>query len=166
MSTKLKVYLSKSKSGNFDELVKLKSRLELLDIEVLEFVGGTYDTKKLLEADILLILPPASKGVHYPTVGRGQFEEIDTFLEKYPNKQILVVTSLEDDDDIITVDEIDSYYEADNEQNWTTNWGILELNQIDNSILNYNIPLKPKTNQSCTKNLTNQAKRILICVKI
>jgi hypothetical protein len=169
MNTKLKVYLSKSKSGNFDELVKLKSRLELLDIEVLEFVGGTYNTDKLLEADILLVLPPIIDNGdtgNWAVVGKGQFEEIEIFtLNKLNNA--LLVTSLEDIDDVITVEEISGVDEITGKyKNWQTNYGQVITNEQSMTILNYNTPLKPKTKLPCTKNLTNQAKHILICVNL
>lgn len=69
-----KVYFSKSKSGNFDDIVKVRNILSKYNIEVIEFMGGTYSSIPLLQSDILLVLPPS-----IDKVGRGQFDQINLF---------------------------------------------------------------------------------------
>jgi len=80
---KLKIYLSKSKQGNMDSLMKTRDLLSKYDIEILEFTGREYNTNKLDEADIVLILPhtlPKAFNYHF-NLGKGQFTEYTRALD-------------------------------------------------------------------------------------
>jgi hypothetical protein len=74
----IKIYLSKSKSGNIDDILKIKKVLSKYEnIEILEFEGGEYNTDKLKEADIVLIIPPTlpKPCTDTFTIGKGQYSE-------------------------------------------------------------------------------------------
>tara|TARA_R110000772_G_scaffold268463_2_gene395654 strand:- start:246 stop:716 length:471 start_codon:yes stop_codon:yes gene_type:complete len=70
-----KVYLSKSKAGDFDTLVKAKSVLKKFDIDLFEFMGGNYTTRLLDNSECNLILPMTLPVTNFFKVGRGQWEE-------------------------------------------------------------------------------------------
>ncbi len=77
---KLKIYISKSKEGRFNDIMKLKGILENFNVEVLEFIGGKYSADKLLSADILLTLPPIRRNLFY--VDKGQYTELNEYTDK------------------------------------------------------------------------------------
>jgi len=83
----MKIYLSKSKVGNFDDLLKVRTLLLEQEIELLEFSGGIYSDKLLLSADLVVMLPInlsdlESRDRDYISVGRGQFDECKLALLK------------------------------------------------------------------------------------
>jgi len=76
MGKPVKVYVIKSKAGNFDLIAHTKHILNTnFNCEVLEFQGGEYTTEKLDQADVVLIVPPHFIEDEWISVGRGQFEE-------------------------------------------------------------------------------------------
>lgn len=97
----IKIYLSKSKSGNIDDILKIKKVLSNYEnIEVLEFEGGEYNTDKLKEADIVLIIPPTLPKPYTDTftIGKGQYSEAVAanvsvlYVISYCSKEINVVS--------------------------------------------------------------------------
>lgn len=83
---KFRIYISKSKQSDFNELLKLKSDLsKFKNIEVLEFQGGNYTPDLLLNADLMILIPPkdsifkSSFDYFYLVVGKGQFEEFSNY---------------------------------------------------------------------------------------
>lgn len=83
MIEKTKIYLSKSKAGDLARVAEIREFLQTLDIELLEFAGGTYNTDLLLTADYLLVDSPLKKEKHGDIggywIGKGQYEEIKAF---------------------------------------------------------------------------------------
>lgn len=80
---KLKIYLSKSKSGDFNQMMQIKSLLNNYDskCEIREFNGGNYSTNLLLSSDIVIMIPRNILDIHpFHTVGRGQYDEIKLAL--------------------------------------------------------------------------------------
>ena len=69
------VYLSKSKAGDFDTLVRAKSTLKKFDVDLVEFMGANYTTRLLDSSDCNLILPMTLSLTKSFKVGRGQWEE-------------------------------------------------------------------------------------------
>lgn len=81
-----KVYISKSKNSNYDDLLKLRSELRKFDdIEIVEFTGGTYSTKQLESCDYCIVVPPNQTNtsrdrvddLEYIVIGKGQYCEIE-----------------------------------------------------------------------------------------
>jgi hypothetical protein len=74
----MKIYLSKSKQGDMDTLMKVRSiLLQYQDVKILEFEGGEYNTNKLLESDFVLIIPPA-----LPSPDKMDYNDWDFFIGK------------------------------------------------------------------------------------
>lgn len=113
------IYLSKSRAGNFDDIIKVKNYLNNYDCIVTEFTGGIYSDEKLWKADHLVILPPILEKYEY--VGRGQYEEFikiteDRSKEYYP----FIITSF--DDKNVPFGTFSNKIEIIN-NNWTTDYG-------------------------------------------
>ena len=114
-----RIYFSKSRAGNFDDILKVKNYLSQYDCEIIEFTGGIYTPEKLDSADLLLILPPELDRFEF--VGRGQFEEFGRALNDVGKWELpFLITDITaegipfgvliDDGDII-------------DKNWTTDYG-------------------------------------------
>lgn len=124
---KYKIYISKSKQSDFNQLLKLKSDLfKFKNIEVLEFQGGTYNTDLLLSADLVIFIPPKNSELisHNDTwceieVGKGQYEE---FLNAHLRNFKSIPCELYYNNEFHTIDNCDEYSEGD--QNWQE-WGLL-----------------------------------------
>lgn len=71
--------MSKSKAGNIDDLMKVRSLLAKLDIEVVEHMSGEYDSKLMTSCDEVLFLPPSLPEPYTFefTMGKGQSSERD-----------------------------------------------------------------------------------------
>ena len=78
---KPKIYISKSKVGNPDDLMNLRSLLKSWDCEVTEFFGGAYNSYHLDQADILLVVPPYIGCINSTDVSKGQHEEVNRFIK-------------------------------------------------------------------------------------
>jgi len=76
------IYISKSKVGNPDDLMYLRSLLSQWDCEVTEFFGGKYTTEVLDKADLLIVLPPYlhNNDPRRTDVGAGQHSETNRFM--------------------------------------------------------------------------------------
>lgn len=53
-----KVYLSKSNASNFEAYSLVKKKLQEMGHQIVEFSGGTYSPKPMLECEYLFIVPP------------------------------------------------------------------------------------------------------------
>ena len=126
-----KAYLSKSKAGNFNDIIKAKNYLELLGFEVVEFQGGMYSNKPLLSCDRLFILPPCLK--ENPTIGKGQYEEICAF-RKQQRKQdnIHIISNMSNR---LHIDELNKILLI--KKNWQTDYAVLKTNNQQMDIVNY-----------------------------
>lgn len=138
---KPKIYLSKSKAGNFDDIVKVKTHLGKYDCEILEFQGGVYSTDKLLASEVLIILPPICKeaygdytGDFY--IGKGQYSELELFSKKYPSSPIIIIANAEEAFDLRTF--TDNPVEDPNcQQNWQNCWGFVDGNSLKVKLREY-----------------------------
>lgn len=54
---KMKVYLAKSNKANPDVVARVRQTLSNYNLEIVEFKGGTYSHKQLLECDQMVIVP-------------------------------------------------------------------------------------------------------------
>jgi hypothetical protein len=110
MSKKLKVYLSKSKMGSMDILMKVRDLLNQYDIELLEFSGGEYTDTLLQSADIVLVLPHTlPRPFNYDFyLGKGQFTEYSISINSNKQETYFIIcpgdelyVSQIDDEDVI-----------------------------------------------------------------
>lgn len=123
---KFRIYISKSKQSDFNELLKLKSDLsKFKNIEILEFQGGNYTPDLLLSADLVIFIPPKDPvlkehliGYAYLDVGKGQYKEFENTSFKNSIPCVLYI----DDHFYVIEDADDAAYLED--QTWQK-WGIL-----------------------------------------
>jgi hypothetical protein len=97
---KTKFYLAKSNRANPDDVSRVRKLLSKYpnEIEIVEFKGGGYSHKDLLNSDILIIVPDlidfdAEENNAIP-IGKGLHEQILAFQGKHINShkwEILVV---------------------------------------------------------------------------
>jgi len=57
-SVKRKVYLSKSKRANMDDLIRVRTDLIKNGYIIKEFTGGVYSDKELKDSDFVILFPP------------------------------------------------------------------------------------------------------------
>lgn len=78
-----RVYLSKSNKADIDSLLKVRKELSKLDVDVLEYNGGTEYSKSNVESSDYLLVLPYTDTIDYlkcnGTVGKGVYSEIRTF---------------------------------------------------------------------------------------
>jgi len=85
-----RVYISKSKVGNPDDLMNLRHLLSKWDCKVTEFFGGVYNTKELDRANLLLVIPPYVESINNRNVGRGQHDEVSRFVGMERERSTLI----------------------------------------------------------------------------
>lgn len=165
---KYKIYISKSKQSDFNQLLKLKSDLsKFKNIEVLEFQGGTYNTDLLLSADLVIFIPPKNSILddqvinrYQIEVGRGQYEE---FVNASLRNSKSIPCELYYDNQFYTIEDWDEYSEWD--QTWQE-WGVLFTNDyvdgcglclgdILDFCLDYSNNIEPFDNLKSSNNLKN-----------
>lgn len=127
---KVKLYISKSKSGNFDELVRIKNYLSNYDIEVCEFIGGKYTFDILDSCNQLLIVPPNEDGL----VGKGQYVECERFIDDVYKDSPMCFLGF-NKEGRLEISYIFTTYIIDN--NWQTEYADLDL--IDNDKFYFDI---------------------------
>ncbi len=97
---KTKFYLAKSNRANPDDVFRVRQLLSKYpnEIEIIEFKGGGYSHKDLLNSDILLIVPDLNgfdaEDSNAIPIGKGLHEQIMSFQHKHTNShkwEILVV---------------------------------------------------------------------------
>jgi hypothetical protein len=106
-----KVYLAKSNRANPNKVSKIREHLKSLGLTVVEFNGGKYSNKPLLECDYLVVVPEY-KGdddleleimremdidTYVAPLGRGLYEQISDFTRVKSKEKVLI------------------FYESDNE---------------------------------------------------
>jgi len=116
------IYISKSKVGNPDDLMRVRHELSTLDVEVVEFFGGSYIGKEIAKADILIVVPP-KVGTGNIKVGKGQYDEVNNFKNE---DHIYIVTRISDKDNEIDFEQVEYWdiYKGSDE-NWQNNYGTL-----------------------------------------
>lgn len=127
MEETTKVYLAKSNRANPDLVSSVRQTLSKYDVEVVEFKGGTYSHKQLLECDVMVIVPATDtlwreEGI---ILGKGLYEQLQAF-EDGSNRTMIVC------DEELTVGEIDSYW-VENERDYI-DYGLVEFYENNNDL--------------------------------
>lgn len=148
MQQKTKIYLSKSKAGDLTYIAYIRDILHKLDAEILEFAGGTYNTDALLKSDVLIVVPPRrkecidEKDAYW--VGKGQYEEINTFRKKNPCNSVYIVADTDFD-----CDEgqhsflVEEFYGSDVVNiNWQTEYAAIETDDCPEFITLFDLNFK------------------------
>lgn len=115
----MKVYISKSKAGNPDDLMKVRYLLSKYDCEVTEFMGGEYTPTNLDASNLVIVIPPNTKEQF---VGRGQYDEIRRSLNK--RKPVICVIGREEGPPDAILIEWCKEYEA-SDANWQNKYGLI-----------------------------------------
>lgn len=114
MSTK--IYLAKSNRANPEHLMMVRKTLGNFDVEVVEFKGGAYSHKALLNCDMLIILPELDDDedtdcfIEELPLGKGLHEQYFAFKANTNNKcDILIIDGCNDGygASVNTIDDID-----------------------------------------------------------
>ena len=95
-----KVYLAKSNRSNPNLVLKVRELLSKFDIEIIEFTGGEYTHKPLLECDYLIVIPELPKDnldfeVENVIIGNGLFSQINVFysyLEDDEYRKVIIIS--------------------------------------------------------------------------
>lgn len=93
---KMKVYLAKSNKANPDVVARVRQTLSNYNLEIVEFKGGTYTHKPLLECDQMVIVPAEVDVCEdFTVIGKGLYEQIEAFSRKslHNSDNIIVITS-------------------------------------------------------------------------
>jgi hypothetical protein len=91
---KMKVYLAKSNRANPDLVARVRQTLSNYNLEIVEFKGGTYSDKPLLECDQLVVIPEELEE-ETVNVGKGLYQQIDSFsrISDYNSDNITFISS-------------------------------------------------------------------------
>ena len=107
MSTKPKVYLAKSNRANPELVSRVRQTLSKYDIEIVEFKGGQFSHKPMLECEQLVVVPDLSDEENI-IIGKGLYEQIERFGNSRGFEYVLTITSdnmfLKELDDIDIID--------------------------------------------------------------
>ena len=130
MEETTKVYLAKSNRANPDVVSSVRQTLSKYDVEIVEFKGGTYSHKQLLECDIMVIVPATDtiwreEGI---ILGKGLYEQLEVFEQHSDIGNVMVVC-----DELLTIGEIDSYW-VENEKDYIE-YGLVEFYDNDDNDL-------------------------------
>lgn len=139
LSSKSKVYFSKSNASDPILAAKVRKRLDALDVEIVEYSGyGSYDPAPMKACATLLILPPPRtfdlEREWLFNVGRGQYEQVKHFMEDHDIADILIVTGYRENNVLIEqvgiqVDPLEDIRIIDND--WKTKYAVLEGEACD-----------------------------------
>lgn len=136
----LTVYLSKSLMSKESELEPIRRSLSSMGFKVTEYTGEKYTTKKLDEADFVLLVPSFFGSSTYiiptyhgglkwsTTVGKGQFSEVERCLEQDLSKPVFIfhrLTHLGMGISVSKVIEESSAVKIISENDWKKNYGVV-----------------------------------------
>lgn len=89
-----KIYFAKSNKANPDHIILVREILSRFDVEVVEYKGGAYSHKPLLECDMLVVLPDLTENEDYESevaLGKGLYDQMNAFNSTSKNKCDLFV---------------------------------------------------------------------------
>ena len=157
--SKPKVYLAKSNKANPDVVSRVRQDLSKFDVVIVEFSGGTYTHKPLLECNLLIVVPDLTND---NIIGKGLYEQINLFSEKNDFEDVLVVTDFSKNQ--IFVDLIEDLYVDDS--NDYVNYGVLSVsggkeNLIDTLEDGYYYTMK-RVSDSLVQTTENEYQYLLI----
>jgi hypothetical protein len=135
-----KIYLAKSNKSNPDDVMRVRQVLSSnYDVEIVEFKGGNYSHKPLLDCEILLVLPDLSGVEQYDNTGevyeitvpfgKGLHEQIQAFAsENYSNNQTYVIYEVREQ--YISIGRIEDTEPADSDDWISYSVGILDCDSV------------------------------------
>lgn len=139
----LRIYLSKSKMGSMDTLMKVRDVLSYYEnIQVIEFQGGEYNTDLLLSADLVIIIPPElpKPYTNTNTIGKGQHVECiayRNFCFKYVRiKNLYFLVSINEFDKDLNLEWDGNLKMKIIEEDWKSKYASIEHSLLDLANLN------------------------------
>lgn len=97
---KSKIYLAKSNKANPDDLISVRGLLSKYDVEVVEYKGGTFSHKPMLECDKLFILPDLSyynEDEDILGIGKGLHQQIEEWKTYKDSEEVYMIVNPDDD---------------------------------------------------------------------
>jgi hypothetical protein len=95
--SKTKVYLAKSNKANPNVVSMVRQLLSNYDVSVVEYTGGSYTDKPMLDCDFLVVIPEFPSSVvdleYEIKLGRGLFEQINVWLNKKSKKSLIIISN-------------------------------------------------------------------------
>jgi hypothetical protein len=90
------IYLAKSNRANPDAVSAVRTLLKRFDVDIVEFKGGPYSHKPLLDCEMLIVVPELSDDEYnddeeYINLGKGLFDQINAFKDENKNCDLLIV---------------------------------------------------------------------------
>lgn len=146
------IYLSKSNTANVEDIVSTRALLDSIEgVKVVEFLGGTYSSKPLLDSDFMVVVLP----VDFPKdsadcgiVGRGQYLQIKEFGESNGLSKVLCTHG--DFDGCYKIAEV-------NAMSTPNSWQDYAEVVLDHKKLNLKEEIQKLTNNKNMKNLTTNS---------
>ena len=90
-----KIYLAKSNKADPNLVMKVREKLSKYDIEVVEYSGGTYSDKKLLECEMLVVVPDLSSfednDCEAFNVGKVLYQQVEAFSNYNSLSEVFIV---------------------------------------------------------------------------
>jgi len=128
-----KVYLAKSNRANPNLVARVRQVLSKFQIEIVEYNGGQFSHKPMMECEQLVVVPDLSSDE--VVIGKGLYEQIERFGRDKGMEYVLVVAHEDhedlpireiDDVEIIDYDDYVSYAVI----NFASSWGCEELSEV------------------------------------
>jgi hypothetical protein len=97
---KPKIYLAKSNKANPDHLISVRGLLSNYGIEVVEYKGGSFSHKPMLECDKLYILPDLSdynEDEDGLSIGKGLHQQIEEWKTYKDAEEVYMIVNTGDD---------------------------------------------------------------------
>jgi hypothetical protein len=101
----MKIYLAKSNQANPEDYIKTKNMILSKGIDVVEYSGGKYSNKELLECDVLVVIPNLNKAkskVKQLVINGGLEKRLEIILgmgltqqiEVFPRKKFIILDTV------------------------------------------------------------------------
>lgn len=163
---KSKVYFAKSNKANPDHVMSVRALLSNYDIEIVEFKGGPYSHKPMLECDKLFILPDLSnydEDEDVVGIGKGLHNQIEEWFNYNNYYEVYMIVNPGDDYYLRRVTDLD----IDDEDDYTNySVAILDYNYTKtmtsylNGFFDKSKEVKPISNKN-----SNSKYKYLVCSK-
>jgi len=154
----MKVYLAKSNRTNPEVVARVRQTLSNYNLEIVEFKGGSYSHRPLLECDQLVVVPE-ELDLERVTLGKGLYEQIEAFSRKnlHNSDNIIFIsseycdTAMVDSYNILDSDDYVNYGEVNISEDWCTLTDVLDDVVSDYYLGSGEVIHAKKTNTTTTK---------------
>ena len=162
--SKPKVYLAKSNKANPNVVSDVRQTLSDYDVDIVEYTGGTFNHKAMLDCDFLVVVPVlceswSEDGV---TVGKGLYEQLTVWEDNKTSDGVSIIL----DEDLL-VGEIHDINVIDSTD--YIEYGVIEFNprnadDFEDVLSDFGLNKKPKS-ATHDPNNSNSSYYVLIAKK-